>query len=172
MKNYSLNFSRPAGPILLQYYQFLRLGKQGYSQIMENLMSTSKYLEKKLTGHGKFESLSKKACIPIVVITTTKTTKADVYQISDALRRYGWMVPAYPLPKGAEKTHVLRIVIKETFSRDMADKFLENIDTILGQFDPQHKADKSLINKHDHHRKKTSFSKNRDGGNELIHPIC
>ena len=36
---YSLNFSRGSAMVLAQYYNFLRLGKRGYSAVVQNLMS-------------------------------------------------------------------------------------------------------------------------------------
>jgi len=154
MENYSLNFSRPASMIILQYYQFLRLGKKGYTQLMKNLMETSNYVEDKILETGAFESLSKKRCIPIVVIKTKDDSKYDVKQISQDLRKYGWMVPAYPLPPKSKNTYVLRIVIKETFTHDLADKFLENLRKVLEL------------------EKEKESPKSGESGNKSVHPIC
>ncbi|MGZ7164410.1 MAG: glutamate decarboxylase, partial [Halobacteriota archaeon] len=38
MTNYSLNFSKGSSMILAQYYNFIRLGKSGYTDIMNNMM--------------------------------------------------------------------------------------------------------------------------------------
>ena len=43
------------------------------------------------------------------------------------LRERGWIVPAYTLPPNAEHITVLRMVIKENFSRDMVDMLAHDI---------------------------------------------
>lgn len=47
-----LNFSRSAGPIIVQYYQFLRLGFEGYKAIMENGLKNAEYLRNELIKLG------------------------------------------------------------------------------------------------------------------------
>ena len=36
MPTLALNFSRPGAQVLLQYYQFLRLGREGYREVQQN----------------------------------------------------------------------------------------------------------------------------------------
>ncbi|WP_339388112.1 glutamate decarboxylase [Vibrio caribbeanicus] len=45
---YSLNFSRGSSMVLAQYYNFLRLGKHGYSTVIQNLMSLAQDLSRGL----------------------------------------------------------------------------------------------------------------------------
>ncbi len=53
------------------------------------------------------------------------------------LRHRGWLVPAYTMPENCADLAVLRIVVKEGFSRDMANLLLEDIDRILKHFESQ-----------------------------------
>jgi glutamate decarboxylase len=39
----------------------------------------------------------------------------------------GWMVPAYTMPKDIEDMVVMRIVVRQGMSRDMADMLIEDI---------------------------------------------
>ncbi|MDP0494611.1 MAG: glutamate decarboxylase [Verrucomicrobiota bacterium JB024] len=129
MPNYSLNFSRASSMVLLQYYNFLRLGQEGYRRIMTNIMDNAQYLEKKLIETGYFELLNESKYLPTVTVRLKDRelpTKV-VYMLSDLLRQFGWIVPAYPLPANADDVHVLRMVVKENFSRDMAEKFAADI---------------------------------------------
>ncbi len=130
MPNYSLNFSRASSMVLLQYYNFLRLGKEGYRKIMTNIMENAQYLEKKLLELGHFELLNESKYLPTVTVRLKdrKLPKEVVYMLSDLLRQYGWIVPAYPLPPKADTVHVLRMVVKENFTRDMAEKFAQDIE--------------------------------------------
>ncbi len=129
MPNYSLNFSRASSMVLLQYYNFLRLGKSGYRNIMSNIMGNAQYLEQKLIETGHFELLNESKYLPVVVVRLKDRSVSNkvVYVLSDLLRQFGWIVPAYPLPAKADGVHVLRMVVKENFSRDMAEKFADDL---------------------------------------------
>lgn len=121
MINYSLNFSRASSQVLMQYYNFIRLGMDGYRRIMTTIMDNAHFLEKKLLEIGCFELLNDSKYLPVVTVRLKPDTDFTVYQLSDALRQFGWIVPAYPLAPNADEVHVLRMVVKENFSRDMAE---------------------------------------------------
>ncbi|HEX8959517.1 MAG TPA: glutamate decarboxylase [Solirubrobacterales bacterium] len=134
MPNYSLNFSRASNAVLLQYYNFLRLGREGYERIVGNLMENAGVLERALTGLGRFELLNDARYLPVVVVRPTGGDgRLDVFQLSERLRERGWIVPAYTLPPDAESVAVLRMVVKENFSRDMADMLGEDIEAALAK---------------------------------------
>ena len=65
----------------------------------------------------------------------------SVFDVSDKLRQYGWQVPAYTMPEHAEDVAVLRIVIREGFSQDMAGMLLDDIRKAVTHFEsiPEHK---------------------------------
>lgn len=130
MPNYSLNFSKASSMVLLQYYNFLRLGKDGYARIMKNIMANAQYLEQKLLETGRFELLNESKYLPTVTVRLKDRSLPNkvVYMLSDLLRQFGWIVPAYPLPPKADSVHVLRMVVKENFTRDMAEKFAADLD--------------------------------------------
>ncbi|GHC10528.1 glutamate decarboxylase [Cerasicoccus arenae] len=129
MPNYSLNFSRASSMVLLQYYNFLRLGQDGYRRIMKNIMDNAQYLEAQLLELDVFELLNESKYLPTVTVRLKDRSMPNkvIYMLSDLLRQYGWIVPAYALPPNAEEVHVLRMVVKENFSRDMAEKFAEDM---------------------------------------------
>ena len=54
----SINFSRPGNQVLAQYYQFLRLGMEGYRQIQQNCIDVCLYLKQQLKEMGIFEFFS------------------------------------------------------------------------------------------------------------------
>ena len=131
MDNYSLNFSRASNSVLLQYYNFLRLGREGYGRIAAAVMENAGYLEKRLTESGDFELLNDSRYLPVVVIRPTGDL--DVFALSERLRERGWIVPAYTLPPDAEEVAVLRMVVKENFSRDMAEMLAADIDGAIAR---------------------------------------
>ena len=123
MPNYSLNFSRPSNSVILQYYNFLRLGHDGYARIAQAMVANAQALTDGLLATGAFEALHDRECFPVVVVRAKNPRQHDVYALSDRLRQRGWIVPAYSLPPDAEHVEVLRMVVKESFSRDMVDLF-------------------------------------------------
>jgi len=139
---YSLNFSQSSVGTVLQYFQFLRLGHQGYETIMRAATENAAYLQRKLEDFGHFTFLNDGSFMPVLAfkITDPESAGHTVYDISDALRAEGWIVPAYPLPPHGEETHVLRIVVKDDLSRSLIDLFLESAENVLeklgGQLEP------------------------------------
>jgi glutamate decarboxylase len=127
MPNYSLNFSRPSNSVILQYYNFLRLGREGYARIAQAMVANAQALTEGLLATGAFEALHDRESFPVVVVRAKDPARHDVYALSDRLRQRGWIVPAYSLPPDAEHVEVLRMVVKESFSRDMVDLFLDDM---------------------------------------------
>jgi len=126
MPNYSLNFSKGSSMIIAQYYNLIRLGKRGYRDIMRNTIDNSSYLAKKLQESDKFTVINKQGMFPIVA-ARLKDASFTVFQLSEKLREKGWIVPAYTLPEDAEDVAVMRMVIKENFSRDMVEMLFNDI---------------------------------------------
>ncbi|HEX7291387.1 MAG TPA: glutamate decarboxylase [Conexibacter sp.] len=127
MPNYSLNFSRPSNSVVLQYYNFLRLGREGYVRIARAMVDNAQALTDGLLATGAFEALHDRASFPVVVVRARDPEQLDVFALSDRLRQRGWIVPAYSLPPNAEHVEVLRMVVKESFSRDMVDLLLDDV---------------------------------------------
>ena len=126
-----LNFSRPAAQILGQYYQFIRLGFQGYKAIQYNSMQITQYLHDEIGKMKPFVNYSDRVENPLFIWYMhpdyAKNAKWTLYDLQDRLRQSGWMVPAYSLPKRVESYVVMRIVVRQGFSRDMADMLLKDI---------------------------------------------
>ena len=52
MRDIALNFSRPGGQIVCQYYNFLRLGREGYRKIHTACYETAKYIAREIEQAG------------------------------------------------------------------------------------------------------------------------
>ncbi len=127
MPNYSLNFSRPSTSVILQYFAFLRLGQEGYKEIVRTVLENSTALGAKLSALDGLEPLTDGTEFPIVALRASDPAKTDLNHLSQLLRERGWIVPAYTLPPNAEHITVLRMVIKENFSRDMVDMLAHDV---------------------------------------------
>jgi len=128
MDTYTLNFSRGGSTVLAQYYNLIRLGKSGYRQIMTNIMENARWLAKLLSDSGRFEMLNSGEQMPVIVFRLKDGAAFSVYDVSHKLRERGWIVPAYTMPPNAEDVAVLRVVVKENFSRDMAEMLAADVE--------------------------------------------
>lgn len=94
---------------------------------MQNLMANAHYLANEMEKTGQFEILSKQNTIPIVVARLKDASNCTVFDVSHLLRTRGWIVPAYTMPANAESIAVLRVVVRESFTRDLADMLMDDI---------------------------------------------
>jgi glutamate decarboxylase len=141
MPTFTLNFSRPGNQIVGQYYNFVRLGFDGYRRIMESLRDVAMQLSSAIADMGPFEVASDGSAIPVLAFKMKDPTKFTVFHVSDQLRAGGWQVPAYTMPENATDIAVLRIVVREGFGKDLADSLLEALAKAvdhLTKFPPRH----------------------------------
>ena len=136
---FNLNFSKGASQILGQYYNFLRLGREGYRQVMEALQTTAGYLTDEITRLGRFQLISKQGHLPVVAFGLKDASHFTVFDLSAKLRERGWVIPAYTLAPNAQDIAVLRIVVREGLSRDMADLLLTDLKNAVAFFEDRSK---------------------------------
>ena len=126
-----LNFSRPAAQILAQYYNFIHLGEEGYREIHSNSMAIAEYCHKAIGGMPCFRNYSEELENPLFIWYMEpeygKKAMWTLYDLQDKLMQKGWMVPAYTMPKDIEDMVVMRIVVRQGMSRDMADMLINDI---------------------------------------------
>ncbi|KAJ7549937.1 hypothetical protein O6H91_07G075500 [Diphasiastrum complanatum] len=132
---FTLNFSKGASQVIAQYYQLIRLGYEGYKSIMENCQANAKFLTEGIKKTGRFDILSKDIGVPLVAFSLKDRSQHSEYEIADNLRRFGWIVPAYTMAPNAEDVSLLRVVIREDFSRTLADRLVEDIKNVLKYLD-------------------------------------
>lgn len=140
MRDIALNFSRPGGQIVCQYYNFLRLGKAGYTTIHSACYETAQYIASEIAKMGPFEILfggDTASGIPAVCwkIKDGYDTKGyTLYDLADRLRARGWQVPAYSLPAQCEDVVIQRILVRHGVSRDMGALLLDDMRRALDHF--------------------------------------
>jgi hypothetical protein len=134
-----LNFSRPAAQILGQYYQFIRLGFQGYKEVQYNSLMIAKYIHDEIAKMAPFVNYSEDVVNPLFIWYLkpeyAKAAKWTLYDLQDKLSQHGWMVPAYTLPSKLEDYVVMRVVVRQGFSRDMADMLLGDINNAVAELE-------------------------------------
>ncbi|HTZ28067.1 MAG TPA: pyridoxal-dependent decarboxylase, partial [Streptosporangiaceae bacterium] len=129
MPTFALNFSRPGGQVAAQYYNFLRLGFSGYRGIQQACQDVAKYLSGQIAAIGPFELLTDGSDLPVFAFKLRDPAGSGytVFDVSERLRQRGWLVPAYTFPEDLQDTAVLRIVIRNGFSRDLAELLLNDL---------------------------------------------
>ncbi|MEM1244483.1 MAG: glutamate decarboxylase [Pseudomonadota bacterium] len=137
MPTFALNFSRPGNAVVGQYYNFLRLGKDGYRRIHLACREVAIHLAEELRKIGPFKILHGGKDLPVVSWQIQPDSKLnyDVFDLSERLRMQGWQVPAYTLPANLENVAIMRIVVKEGLSLELADLLLNDIKRALDYFD-------------------------------------
>ena len=127
MPTYTLNFSRGSAMVIAQYYNFIRLGREGYKAIMNNCLENARYLAGKLKKAEQFIMVNEAEFLPIVALKLRKDENYTVFELSDKLRERGWIMSAYTMPINAQNIAVMRVVVREHFSKDMADILFQDI---------------------------------------------
>ena len=128
MPTFALNFSRSGNQIVAQYYNFLRLGFDGYRRVQQASRDNAMYLSDKISKLGPFELITDGSELPVFAFTLKEGTgNYTVFDVSERLRDRGWLVPAYSFPENREDLAALRIVVKNGFSRDLADLLIADL---------------------------------------------
>ena len=137
MPTFALNFSRPGGEIICQYYNFLRLGKEGYRKIQSECYALGRYLAVKIGAFGPFRIIyDGEGGIPGLCweLKDTGPSTFTLYEFADRLRERGWLVPAYSMPPDREDLVIQRILVRHGHTRQMADQLLVEMKSILDDF--------------------------------------
>jgi glutamate decarboxylase len=120
MPTTTLNFSRNAFQIAVQYYQFLRLGFDGYRRVMRQTLDNALALREQLVGSGYFDILNDTQHIPVVAVKLAKhTTQFNEFDVSNKVREKGWLLSAYAMPPNAETVRALRVVVRPHLSHNV-----------------------------------------------------
>ena len=125
----TLNFSKGSSTVLMQYYMFLRLGRDGYTRVMRYALDHAVYLRDRLTKTGKFQIMNKTQRIPVVALTLDKSvTRYNEFDISNKVRERGWILSAYSMPPDAQEINSLRIVVRPHLNQDVTEILARDIE--------------------------------------------
>lgn len=140
MPTFALNFSRPGGQIIAQYYNFIRLGKEGYRRVQQACYDTAMYVSQEIAALGHFDIIndgSPEVGIPAVSWKLKEGVEHPftLFDLADRLRTRGWQVPAYTMPAHREDMAVQRILVRAGFSRDEASLLMNDYRDAIAHFD-------------------------------------
>ncbi|AIT09528.1 glutamate decarboxylase [Candidatus Francisella endociliophora] len=146
MPTFALNFSRPGGQIVAQYFNFVRLGFEGYKKVHQISYDVTKYIAKKLKELDRFEIIHDgDNGIPAVSWSLKKSKNYTLFDVSEKIRARGWQIAAYSMPKHREDLVVMRVLVRKGFTLDLAQLMLRDLKSVID----------SLENKNDLKNKET-----------------
>jgi glutamate decarboxylase len=138
MPTFALNFSRPGAQVAAQYYNFLRLGFEGYRRVQQYARDVATGLSARLDELGPFELLTRGDELPVFAFALKpEVENYTVFDLSLALRERGWQVPAYTFPENRTDLAALRVVVRRGFTHDMADLLLADVKRQLERLEKQ-----------------------------------
>jgi glutamate decarboxylase len=132
MPTFSLNFSRPGNQIVAQYYNFIRLGMDGYRRVQQAARDVARTSAEKVAAIGPFDLITDGTGLPVFAFAMKpEITNYTVFDVSRMLREKGWLVPAYRFPANREDLAALRVVVKNGFTLDLADFLISDLETVV-----------------------------------------
>jgi glutamate decarboxylase len=148
---FTLNFSTGDAMVLAQYYNFARLGHDGYRYIMETMKYNAQTLAKEIEAIGEFELVGgeEDEQLPLVAFKLAGEHGYDEFDVAAQLAaERGWMVPAYTLPPNAEHVKIMRVLVKETLGHSLTMCLGADIAqacTTLQAKGPLHESDRKRV---------------------------
>ncbi|GJF07297.1 glutamate decarboxylase [Pseudonocardia sp. D17] len=137
MPTFALNFSRPGGQVIAQYYNFLRLGMDGYRRVQQTCRDVARSLSSRIAEFDRLSLLTDGSELPVFAFTVDAGAPFSAFDLSAALREAGWLVPAYTFPANREDLAALRIVVRNGFSHDLAGLLLDDLGRALARLEKQ-----------------------------------
>jgi glutamate decarboxylase len=147
---FTLNFSTGAAMVLAQYYNLVRLGREGYAYVIDVMRQNAQALADQLKPSGRFELIgADEEQLPLVAFKLAGDNDYDEFDLAWQLSaERGWMVPAYTLPPNAQDVKIMRALVKETFSRAQVDTLAADVAEACATLDKKgaaHKSERQLV---------------------------
>ena len=138
MPTFALNFSRPGAQVVAQYYNFIRLGFEGYRRVQQQARDIALHLSARIAELGPFTLLTDGSELPVFACRMADgVDNFTVYDVARGLRERGWLVPSYAFPANRTDLSALRFVIRNGFSFDLADLLVADLERLLPRLQAQ-----------------------------------
>ena len=148
MPTFALNFSRPGGQVVAQYYTLLRYGHEGFTKIYQASAEAARALGGRIAaidslrllydGTGGLPAVAWTLAEPASSRDSDRDSNSDpasagftLYQLADRLRNRGWQVPAYPLPARRDGTVIQRALIRHGVGYDKVMLLARDIESAV-----------------------------------------
>ena len=127
---FTLNFSTGASMVLAQYYNFVRLGREGYTYVMEQMQQNARALARSCEDNGRFEVIGDELeQLPLVAFRLDERTR--LRRVRHRLAALGRArldgAGVHAAARTPQDVKIMRALVKETMSRDQVDRLAEDI---------------------------------------------
>jgi len=158
--SFTLNFSRPGHQVIHQYFNFVALGKNGYSSIFDTCLTNARLLSSFLEETNYFKVVSNvhrpveagttphaddhlafHPSLPVVSFQFYEEFSKQYPEIpqsiiSTLMRNKGWIIPNYPLPRTTkpvkdDEREILRVVVRYNLTLELLQKLMSDIVSTL-----------------------------------------
>ncbi|MGI8457818.1 MAG: glutamate decarboxylase [Propionibacteriaceae bacterium] len=137
LPTFALNFSRPGAQVIAQYFEFLRLGREGFRAVQQSCRDVATSLAGRIGDLAEFELVTDGSELPVFAFRVADQVSAfDVFDVSRRLRERGWLVPAYRFPADRQDLLALRVVIREG-NVDLMDLFFDDLVRLVAELNAQ-----------------------------------
>jgi glutamate decarboxylase len=138
MPTFALNFSRPGSEVVAQYFMFLSLGREGFTQVQSASSAVARHIAAEVAAMGPYRTITDGSELPVFAFALKpEVTDYTVFDVSARLRERGWLVPAYTFPENRTDLAALRVVVKRGFSHDVADLLVADLKRQLPRLEKQ-----------------------------------
>ena len=136
MPTFAINFSRPGAQIVAQYYAFMRFGFDGFKRIQDACRSVAAQIAAGFERVGPFEALTRGDDLPVVAVKLKPET--TVYNISTSHTScvlVACSARLYTFPENLEDLAVLRVVVRNGMTADLANILIDDIERVVGDLE-------------------------------------
>ncbi len=126
---FTLNFSTGSAMVLAQYYNLIRLGRDGYRYAMELMQSNAKLLADRINEIGRFKVIGEGSeQLPLVAFNLAQDEPFDEFDVAwQVAAERGWMLPAYTMPPNADKVRMLRALVKLNLPHALVETLADDV---------------------------------------------
>ncbi len=133
-----------------QYYNFIRLGREGYTRIQNTMRENARYLARAVTAMGKFDLINDGTYTPSCCFKLKDERQFNAADLVQTLAQKGWIIPGFSMPANAQSVNAIRMNVKETFSRDMADILIGDLKAAVAKLEAIHSKPHHTVGTHHH----------------------
>ncbi|OIW31105.1 glutamate decarboxylase [Coniochaeta ligniaria NRRL 30616] len=127
-QSYTLNFSRPGGHVVAQYYNLIHLGAKGYREIMENCLSNARVLSRAIEATGFYTCLSD--------IHRPAPAKSAAGTVTEKVKEAVTSAASSAVGGGGGAPHV---------GRDTSDNYMAGLPVVAFRFSDEFKKEYPLL---------------------------
>jgi glutamate decarboxylase len=114
------------------------------------MRENARYLVKGIAATGKFDILNDATLTPCCCCKLKDERRFNAADLVATIAQKGWVVPAFKLPPAADHVNAMRMNVKETFSRDMADILIKDICNALDKLEATYQKPYHKVGTHHH----------------------